>query len=383
MSHTTDSLHSVQGRPLTHFIFRGERFDRVGAPVEVLPEFGRYKELLADVARSIWLRDHPKRRNVPKGWYEESFDLRLTQFTEGSTASTLVRPTDSAVIDGYDEPSDYVVQARDEITQEIRHFAEHREIRASFSPRGVLQLVRIAETLQEDETLTIGDPVDEANRATIDADFREQLLLWIDRDAADDIGEVAGRIVRVDGEKRTLTLKSPGQRYPCEYRLESAEAVKAGLHVDGGLRGDTVAILGPVFRRSGRVVRFTDATTVTSLPQSGVNYLERRLVELAELSREERLEGNGEHDVRTLTNARSELLVLARLHPHIGIAATETRAYELEVVQGQTIRTADVDPTGAMYLHFYDATSNTDGDFDGALNWGSLVRFLETGDLPE
>lgn len=56
----------------TH-VLKGARFEGHSVPVSVLPDFTAYRDLVLEIARALFFRDHPDRQRVPKG-FEESFD---------------------------------------------------------------------------------------------------------------------------------------------------------------------------------------------------------------------------------------------------------------------------------------------------------------------
>lgn len=74
----------------------GSRFGQPGMPVEVLPELAAYRELVATVARELFLRRNPGRQRVPRG-FTESFQLRLERVDKGSTIPVLERVSPESV----------------------------------------------------------------------------------------------------------------------------------------------------------------------------------------------------------------------------------------------------------------------------------------------
>jgi hypothetical protein len=56
--------------------FIGPRFDQHTLPVEVAEDFAAYEEFIIELAKHLWLQEHPGRQRVPWG-FEKSFNLHL------------------------------------------------------------------------------------------------------------------------------------------------------------------------------------------------------------------------------------------------------------------------------------------------------------------
>src|SRR5258708_38699880 len=66
----------------------GKRFENHTMPVEFLQEWAAYEELVVELARRLFLEKNPKRRRVPRGFFEE-FHLHLARVSEGSAVLEL------------------------------------------------------------------------------------------------------------------------------------------------------------------------------------------------------------------------------------------------------------------------------------------------------
>src|SRR5690606_5839883 len=89
----TAPMTSEDVSPFGYLRLAGGRFDAAeGLPVTSAAELERYALLVSTVARELYLRAHPKRQRVPRG-FDQAFDLRLTRVGRGSQIPVLVRPT--------------------------------------------------------------------------------------------------------------------------------------------------------------------------------------------------------------------------------------------------------------------------------------------------
>jgi hypothetical protein len=75
--------------------YQGARFDEGALDVDVVGWLPAYRELVLDVARSLWLSQNRQHQRLPKG-FDERFQLRLSQLTRGSAVATLERNTANA-----------------------------------------------------------------------------------------------------------------------------------------------------------------------------------------------------------------------------------------------------------------------------------------------
>ncbi len=71
-------------------VFRGGRFDAGALPLDVLPDLAAYRDLIVDLAKSLFLAREPGRRRVPKG-FVESFQIGIRAVNSGSTIAVLER----------------------------------------------------------------------------------------------------------------------------------------------------------------------------------------------------------------------------------------------------------------------------------------------------
>jgi hypothetical protein len=95
---------------------KGERFQGATVPLELLKDFSALQEMLVEVAKWEFRKNHPNRERIPRN-FAEGFDLRLTSLDEGCAILTIslvfasLFPTSPSVT--------YFEQARTDIVEAI------------------------------------------------------------------------------------------------------------------------------------------------------------------------------------------------------------------------------------------------------------------------
>lgn len=69
--------------------FTGTRFDEHTLPVDVARDLAAYESLIVDLAKHLYLTNHPERQRVPKG-FAANFRLDIDRIDPGSAMPNLV-----------------------------------------------------------------------------------------------------------------------------------------------------------------------------------------------------------------------------------------------------------------------------------------------------
>lgn len=69
--------------------FDGARFAEHTLPVEVARDLAAYETLVVELAKHLYLHDHPERQRVIRGFSAE-FNLHIERVEDGSTKPVLV-----------------------------------------------------------------------------------------------------------------------------------------------------------------------------------------------------------------------------------------------------------------------------------------------------
>ncbi len=184
--------------------FTGARFDEHTLPVEIARDLAAYEELIIELAKHLWLTDHPGRERVPKG-FEKGFSLHLEGMVgEGSAkpllawvaAGALVLPAGSA---------NYFEQARDLVAECVSASAANQTLPANF-PKNLLDYFNLfGRSLRDDEALDLPRP-NNAPPAVLNPERRKALVLAAQRVYTKDV-ELSGIVEETDYAKQTFRLR--------------------------------------------------------------------------------------------------------------------------------------------------------------------------------
>ena len=210
----------------THFLnskLQGKRFDEHTVPVDVLKDLAALQELIVEVARVLYLRDHTTRERVPRGFYED-FALHVSAIGTGSAVPVIdrVRPVEELPFTGvYDRARDLVLLA-------IAAVAMSNPLPPEF-PRECLKLFDpFGRSLRADESFELIPP-GQTSGPRYDANVRKEIVL---RGGSEyrRTATLRGRVTAVDVERKTYTLTLfTGERIPGEYTPEFGSRVVRAL----------------------------------------------------------------------------------------------------------------------------------------------------------
>lgn len=180
--------------------FTGARFDDHTLPVDVARDLAAYERLIVELAKHLYLQEHPERQRVPKG-FEAGFRLDIERIDEGSTKPMLALVMAGALaLQGGER--DYFERARDLVAECIA--APVTALPEAFPKELLGYFNQFGRSLRADEALEL--PLQSGNPARLTQDKRKQLVL-----AADQVYErgisLNGYIEEVDFAKSSFRLK--------------------------------------------------------------------------------------------------------------------------------------------------------------------------------
>jgi hypothetical protein len=195
--------------------FDGPRFDEHTLPVEVARDLAAYEELVVELAKHLYLKEHQDRQRVPKG-FEKNFSLHLQQIEPGSARPVLAWVAAGALaLQGGD--GGYFEQARDLIAECVSASAANHPLPDKF-PKQFLDFFNVfGRSLREGESLELPRAVAAATPAMLTPERRKALVLAAQKVYTKDV-ELTGTIGETDWEKHSFRL-----------RLEDGTAVNAPL----------------------------------------------------------------------------------------------------------------------------------------------------------
>lgn len=182
--------------------FTGARFDEHTLPVDVARDLAAYETLIIELAKHLYLENHPDRQRVPKG-FAANFRLDIERIDEGSAKPLLALVMAGALaLQGGER--DYFERARDLVAECVA--APVAALPENF-PKALLgHFNQFGRSLREDETLELPLPGGNTPPARLTQEKRKQLVL-----AADQVYEreitLLGHIEEVDFAKSSFRLR--------------------------------------------------------------------------------------------------------------------------------------------------------------------------------
>lgn len=154
--------------------FTGARFNAHGIPLELLGELAVFEEMIVEVAKWIFLREHPSRKRSPRGFLDGA-DIKLIAVEEGSAIPVLSLVQTGATLFPSDDEI-YFEKARDSIISAI-HAAAHDSSVTQFLPEKALGYFdRIGRGLRDGEAIEFTLP-NGRDTARLTKETRRNLLL--------------------------------------------------------------------------------------------------------------------------------------------------------------------------------------------------------------
>lgn len=130
--------------------FEGARFEEHSLPLEATEDLLAYERLIKELAKHLYLQDHPNRKRVPKG-FDTEFHLHLEKLEPGSTMPVLsLLAAGTLALSG---SSDYFVKARDVVAECIA--AAPDQLPREFPKHLLKSFNTIGKSLKDDESLNL------------------------------------------------------------------------------------------------------------------------------------------------------------------------------------------------------------------------------------
>lgn len=366
-----------------YFGLHGGRFDKRGFPVDSLGEVAAYRDLLFAVSRDVYLKDHPERARVPRG-FEEEFNLRLTDVREGSTIAGLellpstahAGTTNLPGIDGVFEA------ARDLLTDAIKAIADGAEVPARFPLAAIAKLRKLGKTLRPGERLRFGSPLDTGTRVDVTPTVNERFVQLSEELDYDLPGSALGRIVRWDGEKGTFGLRSrDGDIIACELGMLDPADLVSYVSPDGS-SGPLVNVYGTSrVSMDGQIQRFSAVAAVDPVDTRGMESLSSKLQLIQNL--EEGWLGPGSVPPLKPSIARIERLLPALAVKRASIAALADGGIRAEWASQATEYVLEIEADGSMYTAVLGANAAEDLDATLLFDPNLARHFVFVGELGE
>jgi hypothetical protein len=215
----------------------GERFEGHSIPLEVLKDLAVLEELIVEVAKSEFLKDHPNRRRSPRR-FTEGISLKLTAIEEGSAipviglfiAVTSLLPSDNQL---------YFERAREAVINAVGAAEQNQSITAYLPEKSLAYFDRLGRSLRDGEAIELNTPTHPGN-VRLTRETRRKLVLASSRvkELTEEVA-VRGSIAEVDQDDMTFELqlidgrkiKAPLTDQHLETILEAFSSYRAGIRV--------------------------------------------------------------------------------------------------------------------------------------------------------
>lgn len=250
---------SEETTPFLSLHLHGARFDAgPGMPVEALPELVSYRDLVAAVARHVFLQQHSQRRRVPKG-FMESFQLRIRHIGEGSAVAVLERAQPGGTLVA---PPDAFDAARDLISKAIETVAEDHPVPENFPQEALVLFNRFGTGLLDDESIELRRP-DSTAGPRLTQQSRKRLLAQRPQYLRDAVR--SGLVVAIEAERMRFQVRlADGGLIWAPLDAVTFDGVKAVLEPAG--LGPMVSVHGVgVFDKGDRLVQFDSVHEIAEM----------------------------------------------------------------------------------------------------------------------
>jgi hypothetical protein len=214
--------------------FDGARFSEHTLPLEVARDLAAYETLVVELAKQLYIQEHPDRQRVPKG-FASDFHLHLERVDEGSSRPLLSIVTVGALTLGLNVGF-YFERARELITECVA--APEGHLPPEF-PRSLLaHFNQIGRSLRPDERMELTGT--NGKTACLTPDRRKHLVLAAEKVYEREI-ELSGTIGEADWEKSTFRLRLSDSNYAV---VPMPEHFHSQARKFGGKNRDQVTITG-------------------------------------------------------------------------------------------------------------------------------------------
>ena len=180
--------------------FDGARFTEHTLPLEVAKDLAAYETLVIELAKHLYIHDHPERQRVPKG-FAADFQLHLERVDDGC-ARPLLSVVSAGMLAMGVAGNVYFERARELITECIA--APDGQLPTAFPRELLAHFNQVGRSLREDERMELAGVG--GIHAVLTPDRRKKLVLEADTVYERPI-ELTGTIVEANWEKSSFQIR--------------------------------------------------------------------------------------------------------------------------------------------------------------------------------
>jgi hypothetical protein len=378
MSHYCCSVSPVEPFGVIHL--RGGRYKKIGLPLPAAAELGRYEKLVRNVARYLYLEDHPGRKRVPRGSAFD-FELRISAVNSGSVVPVLERSgTDDGLFQGR---PDWFERSRVLINEALRGFnGPDSGLVRSFPVECLEDFTAFGRSLADDESIEFSDcGVDDQVPAVLNVGVRRRILQFAKLGHLDVEIPLLGRVtgLRTSPSQFDFVLAESGKRLVAGYQDSALwEEMKSVL--GEGDRAPLVSLTAVAKQApDGEIVEILDVLAVeVTLPDSW----RERISYLAELP-QGWLDDDSIAPTTVAIDQTERLLLtcLDELIPRPGIFPTPEGGTQLEWQSGHSETEVRVSSDGSVHALWFSTTTDDEreADYDRDADLLTIAAFVREG----
>lgn len=240
--------------------FKGERYDDHSLDTDALREYIQFQKIVREMAKAIWKKRHPDRRNLPRD-FEDRTRLCLRAIEEGSVAVPLeIRERSEGVLPLQEEWHETVEAI--EIAHGVFRAAERGEILPKDVTKDILpDLLKLGESLPDDAEFGFapsGKPM-----VPITAESRQRLQEFVSGPYEDSI-EITGRVFEADVYKKHFHVcLDDGTKVLAEFSEEQESDITSALKDHESVR---LRLEGRgMFSQKGKLERAISVTKILTI----------------------------------------------------------------------------------------------------------------------
>lgn len=197
----------------------GDRFSGHAIPFEMLKNLSVLEELVIEAAKWKYLKAHPDRQRVPRG-FTEGVSLQLTEVRDGSAIPIIVLTfmTTTPLFPEVGTHVTYFEQGRDAIFATVSAAEEQVQNPNSLPPHLLGYFDQLGRALRDDEALEL-DPTNQLKPARLTKETRRRILLQSDKiqELTEEV-TLRGTVPEMDQEKSSF-----------EFQVIAGSRIKAPL----------------------------------------------------------------------------------------------------------------------------------------------------------
>ena len=270
--------------------FVGARFEKHSLPLEILRDLSVFQELVTETAKWIYLKEHPERQRIPKGFLD-GITIGLTAIEPGSVKPKMILVMATALLGLFPpENQAYFEKARDVIVTTIDAAEKNKENITDHLPENLLNYFdRMGRSLLDDECIEFR-PENSANPAKLNKETRKALIFASSkaRDYSEEI-DLVGTVPEADQDKNSFSLLLvDNQKITAPLEVITRDIILEAFNQYSKNQKIEIKGVGR-FNRDGKLVRIESIEHVQNLDDLDVP---TRLDELSKLS-DDWLDGTG------------------------------------------------------------------------------------------